>query len=183
MSKTTRMIFASVGLLSVAFALLLTERASADEDDAKAEKAIKALGGRVERNSDAPGKPIVRVYLTGKQVTDVGLKELAGLKNLQTLDLRHTKVTDAGLKEIAGLKSLQFLLLNDTQVTDAGLKQVAALKSLQFLHLFYTNVTDAGVKELAGLKRLRWLSLSDTQVTDAGVAELRKALPKCKIIR
>ena len=44
-------------------------------------------------------------------MTDAGLKELAGLKSLQTLDLNGTQVTDAGLKELAGLKSLQTLNL------------------------------------------------------------------------
>ena len=42
--------------------------------------------------------------LSFTQVTDAGLKELAGLKQLQVLDLAHTRVTDAGLKELAGLK-------------------------------------------------------------------------------
>ena len=71
-------------------------------------------------------------WTSGTQVTDAGLKELAGLKSLQSLDLRQhegngrgpegtgrteepaiaeplaaRKVTDAGLKELAGLKSLQ----------------------------------------------------------------------------
>ena len=40
-------------------------------------------------------------------MTDAGLKELAGLKSLQTLNLTNTQVTDAGLKELAELKSLQ----------------------------------------------------------------------------
>ena len=44
-------------------------------------------------------------------MTDAGLKELAGLKSLQMLNLDSTKVTDAGLKELAGLKSLQTLNL------------------------------------------------------------------------
>ena len=49
---------------------------------------------------------------------------MAGLKNLQALDLGRTKVTDAGLKELAGLKSLHALYLDGTQVTDAGLKKL-----------------------------------------------------------
>jgi internalin A len=36
----------------------------------------------------------------------MGLKELAGLKSLQSLELSNTQVTDAGLKELAELKSL-----------------------------------------------------------------------------
>ena len=64
------------------------------------------------------------------------------------LSLGHTKVTDAGLKELAGLKSLQSLYLYSTDVTDAGLKELAGLKSLQSLLLGSTKVTDAGLKEL-----------------------------------
>ena len=97
------------------------------------------------------------------------------------LDLSGTRVTDAGLKELAGLKSLQSLNLWDTLVTDAGLKELGGLTSLQSLDLKSTRVTDAGLKELAGLKSLQRLYLYDTRVTDKGVAELRKALPGCNI--
>ena len=45
-------------------------------------------------------------------MTDAGLKELAALKQLQSLDLIGcNKVTDAGLKELAALKQLQSLNL------------------------------------------------------------------------
>jgi internalin A len=39
--------------------------------------------------------------LAWTQITDAGLKELAALKNLQTLNLNGTQITDAGLKELA----------------------------------------------------------------------------------
>ena len=99
------------------------------------------------------------------------------------LDLAKTKVTDIGLKEVAALKSLQSLELGATQVTDAGLKELAGLKGLQSLSLGATKVTDVGLKELAALRNLQWLGLMGTKVTDAGVAELQKALPKLKIDR
>jgi internalin A len=60
---------------------------------------------------------------------------------------------------------------------------VAALKDLTELNLNRTQVTDAGVKELVDLKQLTELDLSGPRDTRAGVAELRKALPKCAIIR
>src|SRR5438093_6762019 len=47
------------------------------------------------------------------------------------LDLSFTDLTDAGLKELAGLKSLEMLGIGSTQVTDTGLKELAGLKSLQ----------------------------------------------------
>ncbi len=117
-------------------------------------------------------KNLQALYLAGTQVTDAGLKELAGRKSLQTLDVRGTKVTDVGLKELAGLQSLQSLYLTDCQVTDVGLKELAGLKSLQVLNLGNTKVTGAGLKELAGLKSLQALYLYDTAVTDAGLKDL-----------
>jgi hypothetical protein len=44
-------------------------------------------------------------------------------------------------------------------------------------------VTDAGLKHLTTLKNLTELWLQETKVTEAGVQELRKALPKCFIIK
>src|ERR1700722_1045925 len=107
MRKHIRIIIATVGLLTISLAQLLSARLSAGEDDSKAEKAIEALGGRVIRAPDAQGKPIISVDFTKTKVTDAGLTELAGLKNLQELNLHGTKVTDAGLKELAGLIRLQ----------------------------------------------------------------------------
>ena len=128
-------------------------------------------------------KSLQNLDLRFTRVTDAGLKELADLKSLQTLDLDDTKVTDAGLKELAGLKSLQTLGLASTKVTDAGLKELAGLTKLQTLILNNTKVTDAGLKELAGLKSLQTLHLTATKVTGPGVNELRKALPDLKIKR
>ena len=57
-------------------------------------------------------------------------------------------MTDAGLKELAKVTNLSSLDLTGTTVTDAGLKELANLKNLSSLKLFHTNVTDAGVREL-----------------------------------
>ena len=68
--------------------------------------------------------PAFGLSLRYTELTDAGLKELAGLKSLQTLDLYHTQVTDVGLKELAGLKSLQALDLGETKVTDGGVHEL-----------------------------------------------------------
>ena len=57
-------------------------------------------------------------------------------------------MTDAGLKELAGLKSLQELNISATEVTDTGLKELAGLKNLQTLTMWGTKATAAGVAEL-----------------------------------
>ena len=64
--------------------------------------------GKVTRDEKLPGKPVIGVHLSfSAAATDVGLKELAPLKNLTSLDLAGTQVTDVGLKELAPLKNLR----------------------------------------------------------------------------
>lgn len=57
MSKKNRGISVRGTLLAIAFAMVLTGPLSADENDAKAEQAIKALGGRVFRSPALLGNP------------------------------------------------------------------------------------------------------------------------------
>ena len=92
----------------------------ADEAEDKAVEAIQKLGGRITWDMKVKGKPIVILDLTSTNVTDAGLKHLAGLKQLQKLVLNSTMVTDAGLKHVAGLKQLRELYLFRTKVTAKG---------------------------------------------------------------
>ncbi len=110
--------------------------------------------------------------LYSTEVTDTGLNELKGLKNLTLLQFAGN-VKDAGLKEVKELKYLTVLDLRSANVTDEGLKEISELKKLAILCLYNTKVTHAGLKELRGLKNLAVLSLDDTKVTDAGLKELK----------
>ena len=58
------------------------------------------------------------------QVTDAGVKDLAAVKSLKTLDLSGTKVSAAGLKELAALPNLTLLLVANTPVTAAEAKEL-----------------------------------------------------------
>jgi Leucine-rich repeat (LRR) protein len=107
------------------------------------------------------------LHLSMTGVTDAGLKELTGLKNLTTLELNSARVTDAGLKELAAFKKLTTLDLSGTKVTDAGLKDLAALKNLTTLYLTTTGVKGAGLKDLAPLRNLTTLHVMS--LTDASL--------------
>ncbi len=130
-----------------------------------------------------PPKRGFGLCLTATQLTNPGLKDLSGLKNLELLDLSFTDLTGAGLKALLPLKNLQSLDISNTQIADAGPKELAGLTNLRSLNLASTRVTDAGLKDLARLKNLQSLTLTFTKVTDAGVAELQKALPKLTVVR
>src|SRR5687767_1721662 len=90
----------------VVVALALEVSARGDEAEERAVAAIEKMGGRVTRDKTAPGLPVIHVDLSSGSVTEAGLKEVAGLKQLKRLNLRGTGVTAGGLKELAGHKQL-----------------------------------------------------------------------------
>ncbi len=99
------------------------------------------------------------------------------------IELYHIPLTDGGLKELTGLKNLADLRLQVARVTDAGLKELTHLPKLTTLYLLQMKLNDAGRKGIANLKGLTTLGLSGTKISDATFAELQRALPKCKIMR
>jgi hypothetical protein len=90
---------------------------------------IPALAGCLLLLAVAPlladGKPVVVVDLSGPDVTDAVLKELAPPEGAGVAGPRLHGVTDKGLKELAELKGLQLLFLNGCKgVTDAGVAEL-----------------------------------------------------------
>src|SRR5262245_2789615 len=67
-----------------------------DDPEAKAAKFIEKIGGTLAREPKLKGNPIISVNLSAKKLADADLKELAGLSQLQTLDVGFTPITDAG---------------------------------------------------------------------------------------
>jgi hypothetical protein len=57
-------------------------------------------------------------------------------------------ITDAGLAQIEGFKELRFLILENMPITDAGLPHLAGLTKLRFVNLKGTKVTPAGIAKL-----------------------------------
>lgn len=100
-----------------------------------------------------------------------------------TANLSGTEATDASLQQMNSLRDLETLRLGNTLITDDGLLHLKQLTNLKVLDISQTRITDAGLEHLTGLPDLRRLDLSGTQVTDAGVGELKKALPRCEILR
>jgi internalin A len=157
MSQRHRTVATNGRLVAFLLVLFFAGCSSPEEGDTQAIQSIVALGGKIVQDDNLPGKPVISVEFT--KLTDAGLKEVAGLKKLTTLNLTGTQVTDVGLKELAGLQRLATLNLSRTQVTDAGLK------------------------ELVAVKNLHRLDLTGTRVTQEGVAGLQKSLRYCDIVR
>jgi hypothetical protein len=121
--------------------------------------------------------------LGDSQVTNAGLKPLAWLRNLETLDVGWTKdVGDEGLATLAGLPKLRVLGLGGTKVSDAGLARLASFPALEEVRLMATAVTDQGIESLAACKALATVKLGKkSKVTPQGIEKLKKALPNCSV--
>lgn len=132
----------------------------------------------------APDRPFGLDFHCGLYA-GVSLKELAALKNLQSLNIgggQESVRMYADLKDLASMTNLRALYLFHLPVTDKQVKHLAGLKNLQVLDLSHTPLTDAGLKELEGLRHLQWLNLHSTQVTSAGVDAIVKKLPGCNLL-
>jgi hypothetical protein len=139
------------------------------------------------------------------RITDEGLRNLSGLRQLKVLALNGTKidgsglghvpfprrieglalsdapVTDEALMHIEQMTNLKWLILTNTKITDRGMSHLAALKSLEDLQIEGTVVTDEGLGYLKAMTSLKRVLLGDTQTTANGRAGLRQALPNCRV--
>lgn len=91
-------------------------------------------GGVIQQQAiSVQPRPLKRLHAHGKYplgagivtVTDAGLRTLAGLTELEELDLHDTAVTDGGLPLLATLTALKKLDLRGTKVTEQGIADLS----------------------------------------------------------
>lgn len=108
--------------------------------------------------------------LSGRPISDDGVKAITGNVALQQLFLDGTKIGDNGLKHLATLGNLEFLVLQETAVTDEGMEQLGPLQQLRTLNLGKCGVTDKALRHLSKLVNLEVLALPETKITSKGLA-------------
>ena len=72
---------------------------------------------------------------SARKPTDDGLRYIAELRYLESLDLSDAPITDAGLVHLGNLRNLRWLDITSTRATDEGLVRLASIKSLRFLSI------------------------------------------------
>ncbi|HEV3082176.1 MAG TPA: TIGR03067 domain-containing protein, partial [Gemmataceae bacterium] len=163
-----------------------TEPQPAAVAERKAAEYVLSIGGAIRANdqerdlktvAELPRGPfrLTHVFLTANhQVSDAGLANFTGCRDLTLLYLGKTKVTDAGLAVFKDCWNLADLELADTKVSDAGLVHFRGCKGLRHLDLDgCVNIGDAGLTSFKDCHKLRSLYLFDTHVTNAGLAFLK----------
>jgi hypothetical protein len=150
-------------------------------------KSVQVLDLRRVKCTDAGLKTVTTIpqleaiIVGGEDVTDAGLKNLAGCKTLDNVALlKTTKVTDAGIKELAALPKLQSLYLAFFALDGSGFAPFAGSKTLTSITLDYIDgFTDDGAKNLARLPALKELTLKkgfgESKLTGAGIRAIVEA--------
>jgi len=142
--------------------------------------ALESARATLKRNDD--GQVVEVLFHHHTELSEAGLRQLAGLKHLKRLGLASPRLTNDHLAHVAGLGGLESLGLSQAQITDDGLEHLVGLTALRSLQLDGCRaVTDAGLAKLVGLKSLVELHLGETAVTLNGLKQL--AGRRLKVLR
>ena len=102
-----------------------------------------------------PQNHLPQQKLNSNEVRGPGLKHLAGLKKLRELALAGERIDDDTLKFVAGLPDLECLELGLCKVTGRGLGALGNLKNLKSLNLAVSatgGITEEGLARAAQLQ-------------------------------
>lgn len=116
---------------------------------------------------------IERLNLSGSDVGDAALADLAKLPALKALNLNSTDVGDAGLKNLAALTGLRELGLNYGRFTDKGMDALKPLTELRKIEMVRTRAGAVAAAVLAGMRNLEELNLDYTSVDEKSFPQLQ----------
>lgn len=106
-------------------------------------------------------------------LTDAGMEQLAGLKNLEQFSFVGTKITGRAYAKFEGFTKLVRVSHRGSSIDDEGLKELCEhLPNLESISLAHAKFTDAGAVHLAKLKRLKGLELGTHNATTAALQNL-----------
>lgn len=105
-------------------------------------------------------------------ISDDGVNQLAGLKNMRKLNLRGNYLGSDALKACVNMPELTQLIVSENVIDDEGAKYLEGLTKLEHLDLWANNLSDAGLDSIVKITSLKRLSMVANQISDEGVAKL-----------
>ncbi|MEZ5433967.1 MAG: G protein-coupled receptor LGR4 [Verrucomicrobiales bacterium] len=115
---------------------------------------------------------VLRFTNNGK-LTDAGMEQLAGLKNLESFSFVGTAMTGRAYAKCEGWPHLTKCSHRGSSIDDEGLKELCAhLPNLESISLAHAKFTDAGAVHLAELTKLTGLELGTHNATPQALRHL-----------
>lgn len=141
---------------------------------------------------------ITELTIWDNTIKEINLSGIENLKNLESLDVLHTKISDmntlkkltklkhlglmnCGIKDISPLKELTNLEWLSLEF-NGSIQDISALEGLtklQYLDLMYNEISD--LSPLRGLTNLQRLEINGNLIDAEEVEALEEALPNCDI--
>lgn len=111
----------------------------------------------------------------GYTLTDDSLELIGKMTNLKSLSMTNQiYITDMGIKSLKTLNNLEILILSGFRISDRSMEYIADLR-LRELMISNSNITDFGLTHLARLKLLTKLHLaSSKKITGRNLGVLKK---------
>jgi hypothetical protein len=118
----------------------------------------------------------LRIFNNGP-LTDAGMEQLSGLKNLEYFSFVGTRMTGRAYAKFDGFNKLKTVFHRGSSVDDEGLKQMSEhLPQIESIGIVHCKCTDAGVVHLTKLGQLKRLELGSRNATAASLKTVA-ALP------
>jgi len=117
---------------------------------------------------------VLRFTNNGK-LTDAGMAQLAGLKNLETFSFVGTQMTGKAYAQFEGFTKVTRVSHRGSSIDDEGLRQLCDhLPNLESLSLAHAKFTDAGAPHLAKLTKLKGLEIGTSKATPQALKAIAK---------
>jgi hypothetical protein len=117
---------------------------------------------------------VLRFTNNGK-LTDAGMAQLSGLRNLENFSFVGTQMTGKAYAQFEGFTKLTRVSHRGSSIDDEGLRQLCDhLPNLESISLAHAKFSDAGAPHLARLTKLKGLELGTSKATPQALKHIAK---------
>ena len=114
-------------------------------------------------------------FTNNGKLTDAGMEQLAGLKNLEAFSFVGTQITGRAYAKFDGFTKLVKVSHRGSSINDEGLKELCDhLPNLESISLAHAKFTDAGAPNLAKLTKLKGFEIGTPNATPQALVHLAK---------
>ena len=114
-------------------------------------------------------------FTNNGKLTDAGMGQLAGLKNLENFSFVGTQMTGKAYAQFEGFTKLTRVSHRGSSIDDEGLRQLCDhLPNLESISLAHARFTDDGAPHLAKLTKLKGLELGTSKATPQALKHIAK---------
>ena len=124
---------------------------------------------------------LFRLKLVGNEITNHGIEQLKGHRNLNTLWIEEAGITGKALVHLAKVPGLMSLWCPDATFRNEDLAPLAKMASLKVLNLCGCPIDDGALPYLKNLAHLNFLIVDTGQLSEATLKALRDSCPDLSI--